>query len=73
MAREITPRKPQRFGPNYEWAASPQAIEAQISERVRKRRALDRELLWLKNLLGERYDQIAAGTWPPKREVADRG
>jgi hypothetical protein len=66
VASEITPAKPASFGEAYDWAAAPQAIEAHISERVRKRRRLDRELLWLSNLLAERNEQIAEGEWPPE-------
>lgn len=42
------------------------AIEAALSRAYANRRRLDRAVVWLEQLLCDRADQVAAGTWPPE-------
>ena len=59
------PLKPPEFGPNFHWAAAPQAIEHHVARYRQKAARAARQLRWLESLQAARAVQVARGEWPP--------
>jgi hypothetical protein len=68
-SRKKIPWVPPRRRAAFTRGASSQAIEAHLQARRSERHQLDRHIDWLEELLAERLEQVAAGTWPAKEEA----